>query len=137
MPAERFVGKVENGKVRLDHVPRWNAAMSILEGQRVEVTIRRERSQRSIAQNNYWWAAVVPLFSEWSGYEKDEAHEVLKALFLTTEKTLPDGETVKVVGSTAKLKTAEFADLVERVARWLAGHGVYLPPPGQTAEEES
>jgi hypothetical protein len=131
---ERFTGRVEEGKVVFDQPERWIGVVGRFEGQRVEVLLRRERRSRSLAQNRYWWSMVVPIFSEYTGYEKDEAHDVLKMLFLKTERVLPTGEIVEAPGSTAALSTAEFSELVERVARWMAERGVYLPPPGQAAE---
>lgn len=134
MNAERFTGQVKEGRVVFDQPQRWTGIVGRFEGQRIEVSLRRERVTRSHAQNRYWWSVVVPIFSEYTGYEKDEAHDVLKMLFLREEKALPTGEVVDVPGSTARLSTAEFSDLVERVARWMAEHGVYLPPPGHVAE---
>lgn len=107
----------------------------------VDVCIESERNVRSLAQNRRYWKIIVPLFSEWAGYEqfpesaeklgmapKDSAHAVLKAMFIPErEATLPDGSVVKIRPSTAKLTTAEMADLQDRAERFLNQNGIYLP----------
>jgi hypothetical protein len=129
-----FSGVVERGELKLDDPARWRGLIARFEGKRVSLAVTRHRVTRSVAQNKWYWAIVVPIFGEWSGYEKDEAHEVLKALFLRTRKVLPTGEEVEVPGSTAALDTAEFSSYCERVSRFLSGHGVYVPAAGEGVE---
>lgn len=131
---EYFGGTVGGGKVTFDDPLRWKGVLARFEGRRVVLTVRGEQLQRSQQQNKYYWSMVVPIFSEWTGYEKEEAHEVLKGLFLKTRRTLPTGEEIEVSGSSAKLTVAEFKEYVDQVCRWLAGHGVYVPEPGERAE---
>lgn len=68
---------------------------------------------RSVEQNRYYWGVVVEAFSQWSGYDKLEAHDVLKGMFL------PEGKT-----STSDLTEAEFAEYLERCIRFLSEKGV-------------
>ena len=105
------------------------------------ITAETEPKRRSLAANRRYWAVIVPAFSAWTGYEefpesaeklglapKDSAHEVLKAMFIgEREATLPNGQVVKVRPSTAKLTTAEMADLQDRAERFLNSQGIYLP----------
>ena len=131
---ERFGGTVKRGVVVFDDPHRWRGILARHETRRVTVTVRREQVVRTLAQNKWYWACVVPIVSDWTGYEKDETHELLKALFLNVEKSLPTGEIVTVPGSTAALSKEDFSGYCERVARWLATQGVYVPQPGETAE---
>lgn len=131
---EHFGGTAKGGLVTFDDPLRWKAVVARHEGRRVQVTVRREQLARTLAQNRYYWAMVVPIFSDWSGYEKDEAHDVLKALFLKVRKTLPTGEEIEVPGSTAGLTKGQFKEFVDRVARFLADNGCYLPQPGEKVE---
>ena len=122
-----FVGLVQDGKLRIDYRAQFDAYLRRFEGEAVEVEVRKRRSQRSRAQNAFWWSVVVPTLAEHTGYSKDEMHEALKAKFLSTED-LSLGLTK--IGSTAKLGTQEFADLVDRVVLWAAeALGVIVPPP--------
>lgn len=113
----------------------------------VRVTIETEPKTRTLSQNARYWKLIVPAFSEWTGYEefpesaerlglapKDSAHEVLKAMFVgEREALLPDGTSVKVRPSTAKLTVAEFADLQDRAERFLNQQGIYLPAEVEAA----
>ena len=122
-----FVGLVQDGKLRIDYRAQFDAYLRRFEGEAVEVEVRKRRSQRSGRQNRYWWGVLVPALADHTGYSKDEMHEALKAKFLSTED-LSLGLTK--IGSTAKLGTQEFADLVDRVVLWAAeALGVIVPPP--------
>lgn len=107
----------------------------------LDVHVEKQGKIRSLEQNARYWKLIVPAFSEWAGYEqfpesaerlglapKDSAHEVLKSMFLPErEATLPDGTVVKIRPSTAKLSTAEMADLQDQAERFLNANGIYLP----------
>lgn len=131
-----FTGSVtERGQLLLDEPAVVMARLlRMFKGKRVDVIVMREKKQRSDAQNRYYWSMVVPVFSEATGYEKEEAHEILKALFLRQEIALPGGELVERVGSSAELDTAAFHEYVEKCCRWLSGHGWYVPQPGEKVE---
>ena len=135
MPAERFVGTVEGGKVRLDHVPRWKAAMSVFEGQRVEITIQRYRENRSLKANAYLWGVVYKAIAEWSGHEVDEIHDAMKVLHLAPKDvTMPTGELVKALGSTRTLNTEQFAEYVSKVKLWAGEQGLHVPEPDEVGD---
>ena len=131
---ERLTGTVKGGKVTFDQAQRWAGVVGRYEGHRVEVTIQRLRPIRSMAQNRYYWSVVVPIFGEWTGESKEEAHDTLKTLHLMVEKVLPTGELIRKPGSSKALTTVEFGEYVERVCVWLAQQGVYIPPPGAALE---
>ena len=125
------LGHVDSdGMLRFDDVTHWAGGLRSFLGKRVRVTISRETKGRTLRANSRYWVAVVPAMSEWSGYEKDEAHELFKAMFLREEKGLPDGSVVERIRSTAKLSTEEFYEYTERCTRFLAGHGVCVPELG-------
>lgn len=95
--------------------------------------------RRTLPQNNYYWATLVQAaFDELrnAGYDEimelDDAHEVLKTLFLTRQ--IPNketGECMPKTGSTRKLSTKEFGQYMERIAQWLAEtFGRVVPAPG-------
>lgn len=44
------------------------AYFQTLSDQNVEITVRKERTQRSLDQNAYWWAVPVRLLAEHCGY---------------------------------------------------------------------
>lgn len=108
----------------------WFGCLRSLIGKRVRVVVSRETKRRTREANARYWVAVVPAMSEWSGYEKDEAHKLFAGMFLSEERVLPDGRVVEIVLSTASLSTKKFYEYTERCTRFLAGHGVCVPELG-------
>ena len=122
----------EQGGLCFDSAAAFHGYLRGLAGKRVKVAVSQERFGRTLRANSRYWVAVVPAMSEWSGYEKDEAHELFKEMFLRVERELPGGRVVEIVRSTAKLSTEEFYEYTERCTRFLAGHGVRVPELGET-----
>lgn len=131
MSRDYFGGKVEKGVVVMDEPLRWRAVCARHEGRRVQITLKREEQKRSLQANKFYWSCIVPMFSDWSGYDKEESHAVLTGLFLKVERVLPTGEVVDIGGRTSTLTTQEFAAYTERVCRFLAEQGMYVPQPGE------
>ncbi len=109
-------GQVKEGKLKLDVPQSYLVELSKFEGQRIELTIRKERHTRSLNQNKYYWGVIIEILSNNFGYDKEEMHEALKFKFL---KKHEDTDLV-TVGSTAKLSTAEFTEYIDGVVRWAA-----------------
>ncbi len=107
-------GKVRDGKLKLDAPQSYLVELSRFEGQRIELTIRKERHVRSLSQNKYYWGVIIEILSNNFGYDKEEMHEALKFKFL---KKHEDTDLV-TVGSTAKLSTAEFTEYIDGIIRW-------------------
>jgi hypothetical protein len=98
-------------------------------GKQVFCSLSREKRQRTIPQNRRWRGLIVPLFSEWSGYEADEAHEVLLERFAPKKSTTwPDGTVHETAKRTSDLTVEEMVELQDRVERWLTVDcGVRIP----------
>ena len=109
-------GRVEDGKLKLDIPYDYLVELSRLEGQRIELTIRKERHVRSLSQNKYYWGVIIEILSNNFGYDKEEMHEALKFKFL---KRHEDTQLV-TVGSTAKLTTAGFTEYIDDIIRWVS-----------------
>ncbi len=121
-----FAGHVERGKLVLDAPAKYLVHLSKLEGKRVEIVVRRMRSQRSLQQNAFYWGVIIEILAAHFGYEPQEMHEALKFKFLRIhENELP------TVRSTTKLSTKEFGEYVDRVIRWAAQNNVYIPLPNE------
>lgn len=97
--------------------------------------------KRSSLQNSFYWAVVVPLVYEGlksAGFDavrnKDDAHEVLKSLFLKVKEE-KNGIVIEKVLSTAELKTVGFIEYLQNISIWAFDYlGVTIPEPGQTLE---
>lgn len=134
---ERFGGKVDAGKLVLDDPVRWTGALARLAGQRVFLTVERERIQRTTQQNRWYWGMVVPLVADFlsQGRElplsNDQAHYVLKSAFLGVDET-PLGPVPK---STRKLSVEEFSTYCEKIVSHAAAEwGLNIPAPGERIE---
>lgn len=100
----------------------------------------KDLRKRSIPQNSYYWAVIVPLVRRGLyeiGYDEvksdEDAHEIVKGLFI--KKQLANhltGEVIEFAGSTKELTVPEFNELIERVIKWAAEYlGIVIPSPNQ------
>ena len=119
-----FRGRVEAGKLKLDHRDEFSALVRRLDSKEIELVLRRYRRRRSMPQNAWYWGCVIPVLAEHCGYDAEEMHEALKWRFLKKhEGPLP------TVRSTADLDTAEFSEYIEQVRRLAAEIGCAIPSP--------
>lgn len=122
-----FHGKIEGSLLVWDNPSKVREYLITLEGKRFDATIRKERSQRSTNQNNYYFGVVCKVLGDYFGYEVDDMHEALKLKFLQIGPC--DVPTVK---STTKLNTTEFEEYLERIRRWAATeYSVVVPLPNE------
>ena len=120
----------DSGKLQLADSDTFRRVVAQLAGARVELTIRRAKSKRSLRQNAYYWGVVVAMLAEHLGYQQDEMHEALKFKFLRLHEDEVDG--LPRVRSSASLSTAEFNTYVENVVTWAgADLGLNIPDPNQ------
>lgn len=117
-------GRLEKGVIQLNR----NTLKQLLSGRQdceVEIVIERKHATRSVQANRYYWGVVLKAISEFTGYDANETHEAMKALFLPKELTFCDGNgevqgEIVIGGSTRKMNANEFYDYVERVRRFAA-----------------
>jgi hypothetical protein len=124
----------------------FRAAFNQLKDGKHLVTVKDMR-RRSIPQNSYYWAVVVPLVRKGlydAGYDdvrtNDDAHEVLKHVHLRRRMVSKQtGDVIDIAGESKKLTIPEFNDYIETVCRWSAEFlNVVIPSPNeQLAEFES
>jgi hypothetical protein len=120
--------EARNGVLIPSDPARWLRDMAHLNGKRVEVELEKWRASRSGNQNRYYWGVVVALVSEWTGYTPNEAHDMLRGLFLRKPGTPGIPDTIR---STTDLSTAEFEEYMTAVRIWAGEHGVFIPQPNE------
>ena len=117
-----FTGKiVENEFIPFDYDSYLNH-LSTLEGEKVEVEVKKFRNSRSLEQNRYYWQIITKI-AEHTGYTKDETHALLGSKFLKDHVDIQEGEGMKrytVVKSSSSLKSDEMAQYIEEVKMWAA-----------------
>ena len=122
-----FFAEISNGK--------FKNVIPIADG-RYFVSIKK-KNNRSNQQNKYWWGGVLPLVKKGlvdAGYNEvksnEDAHEVLKALFLKKHIANKDGVALEITGTTTSLTTIEFNELIANVQQWAAEFlNVIIPDP--------
>lgn len=114
----------------------FRAAFYCHEGKEVEFTPKRLRKIRSLNQNAYYWAVVVPMVGQAMGETDIEAiHEVLKHEHNYYLSKVGEHE-IRIPLSTADLNTADFEAYLERVRRWASEFfNLYIPLPNEVADE--
>jgi len=137
-----FPCRITNGRIPEATAKQIAVAVRALDGKQVVLSFREAKRARSLNQNAWYWSGVIPpivaLFREnGSMVDADDVHEFLKEHVgkLKQNVVTPDGEVVKVLGSTAKLSRTEFSDYVERIRAWAAEFGVAIPSPDEQASQ--
>lgn len=127
-----FAGRVsDDGKLELWNQSGYVAYLRHLAGEKVVVTVSRDKATRSSEQNRFYWSGVVGLMAEELGYSKDDMHAILAYKFLRMEAETPAG-TLPFVRSTASLKTDEFERYIEDIRIWAASDlGIVIPTPNE------
>ena len=109
---------------------RW--LQTFKDDQKVDITIKKHRNNRSDPQNNYYFGVIVRMIVEElkeEGYTKDEAHEALKIRFASYVDPKIGFTRVE---STAKMSTERFAEYIEEIKRWAAEYlSLYIPDPDE------
>lgn len=105
----------------------------------IEIKVAKEK--RSLNQNDYYWAVVIPTFMKWTGYSKEESHQYLKAEFLGYSKEVIFRKEIphqkQFTKSTTELNTKEMEDYLESCR-----HFIYMefndtvPKPNELTEEQ-
>ncbi len=112
----------------------WNLLQS-LRGQRVTVTIKKWRAQRSLSQWGYWNVEPIEKLRQKFGYHHDEMLSAIKEQFpsyflIPGEDGKPDRRR-----SYKELDTLQFHRLIEEVCIWaMTEHRVYIEPPKRLGE---
>lgn len=129
--AQRFIGKVEKGRIVVDDPKRWAAYLTALIGKRFELSIRPWRKGRTLRQLAYVWAGVYPYIADGSGHSDEEIHEAMKELHCPRKEVTLRGGEVVMVKSTRLLNDSEMSEYIHNVKMWGMEHGVTFPEPDQ------
>ena len=128
---------VKGGKI--NNYQNLESALEVLNDGNHRIQIE-EIKDRSLSQNKYYWKVMVPAVKEglrdvgWDEIKTDDdAHEYIKDEFLKRElKNHETGKTKVIPGSTSRLSTKEFGELIEAVIKWAVEFlGVQIPFPNE------
>ena len=121
--------KIEKGRIEYSEPWAITKALSVLEGQKVDITIskhKKARPQRSSEQNKYYWGAVINLLEDF-GNEPQDIHNALKMKFLAEPKN-----GLWFAPSTTDLDIAKMEEYLRQVREWASMEmGIYIPLPNE------
>lgn len=103
--------------------------LASLAGKRVDVVVRRERTQRSLDVNAYWHAVPFALLAEYWGEDIETAKLLILGECFGWKETR-DGHRVPIKPSTSGLTTEEGSQLTDWMPPWaMTNFGVDIPLP--------
>lgn len=113
----------------------WRDLIAELKEGRYIITIE-SADKRSGQQNEYYWSVVCEFVYEGlrdAGFEsvtnKDDAHEITKALFLK-EVELKGDIKIERVKSTTELSKEQFSEYIDNITMWASDYlNVTIPLP--------
>lgn len=114
-----FYGRIENGRLILDEKDAFTSFVSKWEGKEIALSIKKSASTRTNAENRYYWGVIVNMVAAEVGIIPDDAHELLKGLFLKVGVE-HEGKRYEIVRSTSSLSVSEFEDYAEKCRQWSA-----------------
>lgn len=137
----RIVTQVTGGKVSpharqalVDFLPQHEGKMVIIEA-------KRYHKKRSLSQNAFYWAAVVPAVRQMfedngEVMDDEEVHAYLKQHVGKMVKVVlqPDGSRVRVLQSSKNLTTPEWETYIDCIRAWAGGYGYKIPMPNEYLE---
>ena len=99
------------------------------------VEVKKQKTNRSIMQNNYYWKCIVQVLADEIGYYNDEMHDILKVKFASQwESVIINDKTIglQTVNSTARMNTKAFEIYAEHIRIWaLTELGIRLMLPNE------
>ena len=101
----------------------------LLEGERVTVSIAKQKVARTNAQNNYLFGVVYPAIMDWMGEtDKDYVHNQIEDL--TKLRIYVDDRGMRYIKKTSDMSVDELSAYIEAVKLWAwHNHNVFIPEP--------
>ena len=130
-----FRGIVKAGQFKPDDLVAWAGKLGRLEGKRVQCSVKKENTGRTMSQNRYYWGVVLATLAEWSGHDPEELHDHLKGFLGQEAHELPSGERIRFHPSTTDLTIEEFSAYVDKVIQWAGEQGVRIPGPDEVTDD--
>jgi len=127
-----FRGTIENGHLRLERKDLFQRYLISLEGKGVDVCLKKPEKRRSLKQNAYYWAVIIPLITKEMGeLIPEETSDFMRSKLLVKGIDVK-GKRYEVIRGTSGLSTQEFEDYLEKCRTWAAQElGINIPLPNE------
>jgi hypothetical protein len=137
-PLPIFTGKIQAGVLQFDNPKTFRNYVQKLEGEAVEIVIRKPRSQRSLQANSYWWAVPVEIMADFMGEDRVSTHYALLGECWGYHDNAKLGKRIPNKGSSSALTVQEFSELIEWCPPWaMTTFGVSIPLPNEADYPEA
>lgn len=133
-PIPVFAGRVDaRGHLTLEQRPRFLRWLSRLASERVELTVRKHQSKRSLDQNRYWFWAMGFLAKHAWGEDDADAKERMHYWLLIRHFGAVEFDGFTIPARTSRgLTTKEFSEMIEWMVMFAARDlGVVVPLPNE------
>jgi len=119
-----------NGELTYDE-NLYSQLLKQMDDGKVEISVKKWKSTRSLSQNKYYHGCVTPTLAEHCKVSVEMMHDILRYKFLKQELP-PEAEQLSEfaeiqnfasVKSTTKLNTREFEEYMENCRRWASTLG--------------
>lgn len=134
----KFRAAKRNGKIDINwdrlnlYISKWN------DGTLFDVEIVRKQKRISDPMRKYYFGAVLPLYMESLGYERDEDELFHRQLKIVYFRVQPDPKGIyrerdipSVFSNESELPISEKKKFLDWVIRKAAQDGVYVPDPNE------
>lgn len=102
--------------------------------EKVSVIIENRRSQRSLAQNSYWWGVCYPIMAEATGHTIEEIHEIMKTMFMPKKLVVIKGVEFEIAKSTTKMSIGEAVEYTDKIRNFsIQELNTNIPSPEEEA----
>lgn len=111
-----FKGYIEKGilQVNEDRQIEFHSYLHSLEGEEVEINVKKRRKIRGRNQNALYWV-YLQLLSEDTGYTPQELHDLFKEAFIPAEKITAFGLESTKYKTTTDMSPMEFSDYIKNI----------------------
>lgn len=135
-PVPVWDATVTGGVLRADDRTRFLAYVKALEGEPVQIVVKKKAAQRSLDQNAWIWGVAYPVIAEALGYDKHEHDDLHYALVAKCFGEHFDRRVAAMVPNkrSSKLTTREFSEYMEWLVRFAAQDlgGIVVPLPDES-----
>lgn len=133
-----FFDRVVDGVISIQRRAAIANAIKTLDGENIQIIIKKVGKRRSDNQNKYYWGVVIPAVKamfEDSGttLSPEDVHCFLKEHVGGMVKIIltPDNKRISIVETSTKLTTAEWENFMTKIRAWAAAFGCDIPEPNQ------
>jgi len=134
-----YPGSVDiDAVLTLDETPKFNDDLKQFKLKRVVLGLKRFVKKRTLPQNAYYWAVVIPILTRgfinvgYGAMTDIKTHSWMKRKYLLGEEKCDFDEmpVLEIIGSTTKLNIERFFEIMHDLHRYGAQNlGVKIPDP--------